>query len=58
MVLCVTLASQPPASELGMAPADQPWSRRHLYPYVVCAGGCCPSLKARQERVNSSGLIT
>lgn len=50
MVLCVTLASQPPASELRMAPADGPWSRRHLHPYVVCASGCCPSLKDRQKK--------
>ena len=51
MVLCVTLASQPPVSELGMTPADQLWSRRHLYLYVVFAGSSCPSLKARQKKV-------
>lgn len=50
MVLCVTLASQPPASELGITPAYQPWRRRPLYPYVVCAGGCCSSFKVRQKK--------
>lgn len=49
MVLYVTLASQPPTSEFGMIPADRTWGRGHLYLYVVCAGGLCPSLKARQK---------